>query len=247
MQKQFDLFGKAMPAWMENKDRHRDAYGLQITCIGQIMAGQAGRKSDVDYDLSNNSDPIINPEDAKAAIGLVAMVYHGINNLDLSPQVQVPHEMLLGMNPSQIFQLYAGTWLLKMDRRRWDGAVDKHKFFWQVASAARTVVSENPMNSYLLRRLDDLCGKTYIADDDGSMPARLRQLSQSVADQFMRVVTSPFRSPKTAGYAPVSGLTVGLDQAVFGHFARKFAEGEAQLSLARTYSNIIDIKTTRFK
>ena len=234
MQQLMDLFGKELPDWLKGASKHRHGYGLNVYYVGQIMAGQAGSKSDVEDDPSSNSDPNPNLKEAKQAFGLVAMVYHGIHNLDVSPQVQVPHEMLLALNPSQIFQLYAGTWLLKMDAAKWDNAVNKHNF-WQVVSSARTEVSENPMSRHLLRRLDDLCGRTYLADEDGNMPARLRQLPQYVADQFMQAFTNPFRSPnEKAGYVPASKLKVTLDQTVFGHFAQKFAEGERQLSLAKT-------------
>ena len=97
------------------------------------------------------------------------------------------------------------------------------------------------MNSYLLRRLDELCGKTYIAGEDGSLPARLQQLPQYVADRFMESFTSPFLAPnEKAGYVPVSRLKVvrkvTLDQAVFGHFEQKFAEGESHLSITAQQS-----------
>ncbi len=221
-----NLFGTNLPAGI----RHRADYGLQLYYIGQVMAGQARPKSlPVD-----ESDPAVNPEEAKRAVGLVEMVYHGIHNLDVNPQIQVPYEMLLAMNPSQIFELYAGTWLLKMDAERWGKAVNRHSF-WQVVGAARKAVSENQRNSLLLAKLDDLCGKTYTAGEDGNLPARLQKLPQYVADGFMQAFTGQFRSPgEKSGYVPVSRMSakkITLDQAVFGHFAGKFAEGERQFSI----------------
>lgn len=222
-----DLFGAALPEVL----KHRLNYGLQLYYVGQVTAGQVGHRSG----QGNDSDPPINPEEAKQALGLVEIVYHGIHNLDVSPEVQVPHEMLLAMNPSQIFGLYAGTWLLKLDGHKWREAVNRQNF-WQVVGAARKRAAQTPLHSYLLSRLDELCGKTYTADEDGSLPARLQQLPQHVAVGFMQAFAAPFRSPdEKAGYAPVSKLRTGnvtLDQVVFGHFAGKFAEGDRQLSIA---------------
>ena len=226
MQKRMDLFGGNLPDGL----KHSFNYGFRLYFIGQVMAGQSQNK--VEDSSVVDSDPVVNPKEAKQAVGLVEMVYHGIHNMDISPQVQVPHELLLALNPSQIFQLYAGAWLLKMDSGRWDRAVNKHNF-WQVVSAARSVVSENRMNRSLLEKLDDLCRQTYRADEDGDMPARLRQLPPSVAEYFMQAFTRPFRSPDArAGYLQVKQLKMSLDQVVFGHFANRFAEGERQLSLA---------------
>ncbi|MEK6837104.1 MAG: hypothetical protein AABX69_00505 [Nanoarchaeota archaeon] len=233
MQQRMDLFGKDLPKVVQ----HRYNYGLQLYYMGQIMAGQT-RYSEADAE--DGLDLEVNLEEARVAVGLGEMVYHGIHNLDISPEIHVPHEMLLAMNPSQIFELYAGTWLLKLDTAKWGKAVNRQKF-WQVVGAARRIISEKPMNSYLLRRLDELCGKTYIAGEDGSLPARLQQLPQYVADRFMESFTSPFLAPnENAGYVPVSRLkvvrNVTLDQAFFGHFEQKFAEGERQLSITAQQS-----------
>ncbi len=220
-----DLFGGGLPDGL----KHRFNYGLQLYFIGQVMAGQSESKAEDGSVV--NSDPIVNPKEAKQAAGLVEMAYYGIHNLDISQKVQVPHELLLALNPSQIFELYAGAWLLKMDDLRWDKAVNRHNF-WQVVGAARAAVSKNLRNRALLAKLDDLCGQTYSADEDGNLPARLRQLPQYVADGFMQAFTSPFISPNSkTGYMPARQLKTSIDQVVFGHFANRFAEGERQLSL----------------
>lgn len=226
MQQRMDLFGTALPKALRHD---RANYGLQLYFIGQVMAGQAGRQS-----LSGDgSNPAVNPEEAKQAVGLVEMVYHGIHNLDINPKIRVPHEMLLALNPSQVFELYAGTWLLKLDADKWKEAVNRRDF-WQVVGAARKAISEDPLRRSVLSKLDELCGKIYLADEAGNLPSRLRQLPQSVATEFMDAFTTPFRSSgSSASYIQASKLKKGFDVVVFGHFAGKFAEGERQLSIAK--------------
>ncbi len=220
-----DLFGTAIPEVV----KHRFNYGLDLYHIGQILTGRARGNGHAGKD---DSELPVNPQEARQALGLVQMVYYGIHNLDISEKVNAPHELLLALNPSQIFELYAGAWLLKLDADKWGKAV-KRQNFWQVVGAARRAVSESPLNRTVLSKLDELCGKTYIADEAGNLPARLRQLPQSVATEFMDAFTAPFRSPNgKQGYTPISKLKDGLDVVVFGHFAGKFAEGERQLSIA---------------
>ncbi len=225
-----DLFGAALPDVLV----HRNNYGFQLYCIGQIMAGQVRqneRMAQGDFELPAS------PELAKQAVGLVEMLYHGVHNLDIRHGIQVPHEMLLGMNTSQIVEVYAGSWLLKMDAKGWRDASNRHDL-WQVVGAARKRINESSLDRYLLQRLDKLCGKTYLAEEAGSLPSRLRQLPPSVSTQFMQAFTEPFRSPgSTSDYTPVRRLKKGLDVVVFEHFARRFAEGERQLSLHSSTSS----------
>lgn len=230
MQQQMNLFGAALPDVLV----HRNNYGFQLYCIGQIMAGQVKQK---EHTAQGDSEFPASPGLAKQAVGLVEMLYHGMHNLDIRPGIQVPHEILLSMNPSQIVEVYGGSWLLKMHANRWREASNRHDL-WQVVAAARKQINENPLNGYLLRKLDELCGKTYLAEEAGNLPSRLRQLPPSVATQFMQAFTEPFRSPgSTAGYTPVRRLKKGLDVIVFGHFALRFAEGERQLSLHSSTSS----------
>lgn len=228
MQPQLDLFGVKLPETLQ----HMHNYRLQHYYLGKIMSGQAF----VDESLLDvNSDLPVDLKEAEEGTALVQMVYHGIHNLDLNPDAQVPHEMLLFMNASQILQVYAGGWLLKMNASRWNKAASRRNL-WQVVGAARRIVSENhPMRRRLLSRLDELCGVTYSADVDGDLPARLRQLPQSMAAQFMGAFTHSLIGPGTTpGYLPLSMLNKRLEVVVCEHFEARFAEGERQLGLGAT-------------
>lgn len=199
-----DLFGGQLPRQV----KHRFAYGINFYDLGQVLQTTPGGRP------------------------LLEQVYHGIYNLEISKKVQVPHEMLLVMNPSQIFEVYTGSWRAKMDEALLNEAVMKSNF-WQVVSAVRHAVKDDYQISQSLQMLDKLCGKTYAADEDGDLPKRLRALPPSAGTQFMEAFTYPFRTadPK-AGYLPVNKLKMGLDEIIFGYFVQKYAEGERQLSLS---------------